>query len=176
MSESAFSNRRFRGDDGSDIIVNMNRKLVSDAKNPSAAAKDVMGAINQVRDRQIADVNKAADKVEQFEHKIDSTGVLSELNPINALRQPKGKKRRSAIGRLALDILFPFAPIMRAIQRRKRNKKNVKHVKRFYKIVNGKKVYVNAPHNKGKRFVNPTAAREVSVYQNGIMDGSNNTF
>jgi hypothetical protein len=72
-------------------------------------------------------IGDADDKVRAAEMKIDPTGTLSEMNPVHIARMKKGKEKRKAVGQLALNILFPFAPIMRAIKKRRKMNKNKQH-------------------------------------------------
>lgn len=94
------------------------------------------------------------DKVRSAEMKLDPTGTLSEMNPVHIARMKKGKAKRKAIGQLALNILFPFAPIMRAIKKRKHGK--------------GKK--------HGKKNHNPTNARGVQIYDSGMIADDYNHY
>lgn len=136
-NESAFRKNRFRNDSGeSHKHSKFERWNIAQHEKAEKMAGDI------------------DDKVYSAEMKLDPTGTLSEMNPVHIARMKKGKAKRKAIGQLALNILFPFAPIMRAIKKRKHGK--------------GKK--------HGKKNHNPTNARGVQIYDSGMIADDYNHY
>lgn len=131
--ESAFTKNRFRNADG-DIISS----IAAAVGNVAQASQDITQSVNtggshkhSKFERRNIDQHKKArkqvddadERVRSAEMKLDPTGTLSEMNPVHIARMKKGKAKRKAVGQLALNILFPFAPIMRAIKKRRKSKK-----------------------------------------------------